>query len=135
MGSFFLLRLVFFSKIKTATVTSLQRTLPLVVAAVVVDVVAALVVELLLRLVVVFPIVKNLMIKMMDPCVNCVNALAIQFIIAGIDSTRSLCLQVQELAVLDHQVLKSLSPLLLPPMVLIQIGILTQAQQIILPMI
>jgi hypothetical protein len=107
-----------------------------VVAAVVVDVVAALVVELLLlRLVVVFPIVKNLMIKMMDPCVNCVNALAIQFIIAGIDSTRSLCLQVLELAVLDHQVLKSLSPLLLPPMVLIQIGILTQAQQIILPMI
>ena len=107
-----------------------QPILLLVVEAVVVAVVEALDVAHLILAVALETaksIVKILRIRMTGPGVNFVNAKAILFIIAGIASTKSLFLLVLVMVVLNNRAPKSLLPLLLRRMELIQIGILIRA--------
>ena len=111
-----------------------QSILLLVVEAVVVAVAEALDVAHLILAVALETaksIVTILRIRMTDPGVNFVNAMAILFIIAGITSTKSLFLLVLVMVALNHRALRSLLPLLLHHIESIQIGILTQAPLII----
>lgn len=133
MASYSLLRLAYFSRIRTTIASIHQRTLLFVIVVMVVAADAALVV-VLPPLAALLEIDRELLSKMRALFVNYVNALVILSTTAGIALIENLYLQAPVLVVLHPRPFRSRRLLLLLPMEWTPTGILIPEQLTILPM-